>query len=282
MIPPLYALNGVEIPSVLGKGLFATEETLWNSDASVVGSPVEIPGQHGELLTDDLPVFGAAKLAITAHAYADADQAQIEHAVRVFTALVSQPRLTLSRTVGSNVTSARVRLESLVRGGKFRWGRAATLTAAFAVPQVFLRESPSLSLVSSWTSDIPLLHLDRLDGSSGPIGDALIRIRGPLTAVAVTDLLSATGISWSGVLASGDWLYLSPRLCRAWIAEDYEAWEPTGTDVSGGLDWPAAGRLQLWPQVTALDVPTRITVSAVGAGRAAGTTLAIRAGRCYL
>lgn len=268
-----WRINGIALPRVARVSSSRAPITTRRTN-------VEIPGRHGSL-PGGLPVLGESTVTITTNPGA-ASQAELESAVATIQALLTQPVVTLSRVAAGVEVSARAELVSITPGRHtpHAW---AELTAILAVPAPFFREPPSLSLVSSsWTADIPSLSLDRLAGSSGPIGDAIVRVGGPATSVAVTDLLSATGISWSGVLASGDWLYLSPRLCRAWIVDDYEAWEPTGTDVSGGLDWPAAGRLQLWPQVTALAVPTRITVSAVGAGRAAGTTLAIRAGRCYL
>ena len=91
------------------------------------------------------------------------------------------------------------------------------------------------------------LHLPILDGGSAPITDATVRFAGPFNGrVSVADARSGTGLSYQGNVPAGTFVFLNAGTLKAHTSTNKEAWD-TGTDVSGGLDYPPAGPLQITP-----------------------------------
>lgn len=274
-----WLLNGVDLDAATF-GLASA--TLWRPPISTRRTNIKIPGRHGTL-GNGLPEFEEPTFTVGL-ATDQADQATLERAVNNLVTLLTQPELTLTRLSGATTASTKAELVSADLDAGFLYGSRSTPTAVLALPEVVFRDISDVAVVPAWTVDHPCLPLPHLAGSSGPIGDAIVRVKGPLTSIDVVDLNSRTGISWSGTLEAGRWLYLAPDLLQAWDAAASEQWTPSGVDVSGGMDWPAAGALQLWPALTGpgLDGWSQVAVSVAGAGRSSATELAIRAGRCYL
>lgn len=105
--------------------------------------------------------------------------------------------------------------------------------------------------------------------SDAPIVDALVRVPASATSVSVTDPMTNTGVSWSGT-RSKPWLYLDASNLRAWESDSASAWSG-GTDKTNGIDYPANGPLQLWP-----DSNADYRVSAKTTGAASDATLLFR------
>lgn len=84
----------------------------------------------------------------------------------------------------------------------------------------------------------------KLAGMSGvlPVRDAVVRARGPLSRLVLLDVLTGTGISWTGRLAEGEELLVD---CGALTATKPIA--DGEVDATEGLDFPPAGRLALTP-----------------------------------
>lgn len=276
----MYTINGVALSAVLGDTYLA-EETMWRPDVSAVRSPVVVPGRHGAIEAG-LPVFAEPKLkiAITAR---PGTEASLEAAAGRLTALFAAPTLTVTRTHGGVAASTPARLESIAHSG-FLWGARSTLTVTLGLPEVFFADTAGVSIhqITSWTGTTAGANISHLEGSTAPIGDAMVRIKGPAKDVTVRDDASGTGVDWTGTLAAGTYLYLSPRLARAWTSATDSVWTPDGTDVTSGLSWPAAGVLQLWPTTSSLSGVTKVAFSAAASNRTTASAVAIRASRRYL
>lgn len=151
----------------------------------------------------------------------------------------------------------------------------------FAIPGTFFRAAAWTSADLAFAADLTMAELSGLSGSTAPIGDATIRVTGPATSVTVTDPTTGAGITWSGSLAAGQYLFMRPRPLSARISSLSSEWTSGGTDVSTGLDFPAAGRLQLWPVVQSATV-RKVLINATGDGRTTATKLAVQAQGAYL
>lgn len=117
-------------------------------------------------------------------------------------------------------------------------------------------DSPSV-LVSLSDGGLP-------DGMFGdaPITDPIIRLPKGVTSVTVTDPVSGTGVTWAGNADAIRYTYLDPANARAWQTLQDAHWTADGMiDVTGGLDYPAAGMLQCWPDPVsgAYRLTTRLT-----------------------
>lgn len=82
--------------------------------------------------------------------------------------------------------------------------------------------------------------------STVPIADPLLLLKGPATALTVTDNTSATTVFWgdgSSTVSSAQWLLIDPRYMRARI-QTSESWSlTTGTNVTGALEFRGNGPL---------------------------------------
>ena len=119
-------------------------------------------------------------------------------------------------------------------------------------------DSPSLlaDFVTMWLGEAnasPSLLIPLADGipdgmfGDAPITDAIIRCPKGVTSVSVSDPVTGTGVTWQGTANSSAYTFLDAGNARAWQAASDSQWSPAGTDVTGGLDYPAAGMLQCWP-----------------------------------
>ena len=254
---------------------------MWRPDVAAVRSPVVAPGRHGSIEAG-LPVFGEPKLkiAITARS---GTEASLEVAAGRLSALFTAPTLEVTRTHGATVASVSARLESIAYSG-FLWGRRSTMTVTLALPGVFFTDVAGASIhqIAPWAGTTAGVDIPHLGNSTAPISDAMVRVKGPAKDVTVRDDASGTGIDWMGTVAAGTYLYLSPRLARAWTAATDTVWEPGGTDATSGLSWPAPGVLQLWPTVASLSTRTTVAFTASASSRTTSSAIAIRASKMYL
>lgn len=275
--------NGVSLPKVARVSTF-------RPPVSTRRTPVEIAGRHG-VITTGLPTFGEPAVTIIIESTAGS-QAQVEAAVAQVQALLAQPTITLTRIAGGIEASASADLVSIAPGRHtpHMW---AELTAVLAIPGVFFRAAAATGTPLGFSADLADVALPHLQGSSGPIPDAVARLKGPHSGtVTVTDSATGTGlIQASAALTAAQYLYMDAARLRSWISSSAGQWTPGGTDVSQNLDYPAAGILQLWPRVEpAVGDPSielasapMVRLNAVGgSGRTADTTLAVRAARSYL
>lgn len=274
-----YTLNGVDLDEALGDG-FLSDVTVWRSEITTRRNPVILPGEHGSV-NPALPVYEEATVKIGIRVLEDT-QTALEERTNHLRALFTQPTMTLGRKSGTAIdTTAKVELVSLGHED-YLVGRTDRIITVLALPKVFFRESPVVSADIAFASNLTNTEIPELSGSSGAIVDSIIRITGPATSVSVTDPGTGTGLSWAGTLAAGQFLFMRarPLMCR--ISSNADDWLAGGTNVIGQIDYPANGRLQLWPVVSSPTV-RKVLVNGTGGGRVSGQTkLAVRAGRSFL
>lgn len=183
----------------------------------------------------------------------------------------------LTKTVDGVSRTAVVRLGSLT-APEYSPDASARITAVLRLPKVYWRGP---------TGDYSRVHpplggvnrVTTLDGSSGPVDDALILITGPITNPRVTDLNSGEWVQANFAVAAGEKLLIN---CATWQARRGTAvtYAGGGSIVSQALS-ASKGRaalLRLTPAMTAGNpLDTRVTVSLTGTGDNADTTLGIRA-----
>lgn len=166
-----------------------------------------------------------------------------------------------------------------------------SLSAPEYAPDATAKVTATLRLVKSYwrgpSGDYSRLHpplggvnrVTTLDGSSGPVDDALILITGPIANPRVTDLASGEWVQANFTVAAGEKLLIN---CATWQARrgTTVTYAGGGSIVSQTLS-ASKGRaalLRLTPAMTAGDpLDTRVTVSLTGTGDNADTTLGIRA-----
>lgn len=117
----------------------------------------------------------------------------------------------------------------------------------------------SPSLLFPLSSGIP-------DGMFGdaPVNDPIIRLPKGVSSASVTDPTSNTGVVWQGAANANAYTYVDVGNCLAWQSTADHQWTQSGTDVTGGLDYPAGGLLQCWPNP--LDNGYRLTSKITGSG----------------
>lgn len=287
----MWSINGVSLTELLGP-LFIVRGTTWRPDHSTVRSPVSIGGRHGTI-GSGLPVLGEPKVLLQVHAHAQASQSDLQAAVDKALALWVAPAHILGRRMaGGSEVFAAAEPESISHDG-FVTGRADTMTLGFAIPGVSFRAPADAGTPLAFSANLTNALLPHLQGSSAPITDAVVRLKGPHTgAVSITDAATGTGLSQSPVsLSSSQYLYMDAGRLRSWFSANASAWAGGGTDASANLDYPGPGPLQLWPVVEpavgdasfAAASEPRVRISATGGtGRTGDTTLAVYAGRSFL
>lgn len=99
-----------------------------------------------------------------------------------------------------------------------------------------------------------------------PIPDMVFRLPVNVTYASVTDPLSGTGVSWQGS-ASSSYTYVDAGSLTAWRSTSDSAW--TGGTTVKGVDYPARGPLQAFPQ---MDGSYTLSAEIVGADSGATIT----------
>lgn len=259
-----YQLNGVPLDTawchvLLGSNVVAA--------ISSVEDVLEVSGRHGAIPSGVPPVYKSRSLTIQLAAHGR-DQWWVQ--VQRVLMLATQPRLTLSRTVGDVVQQADVSLRSLSADSEVV-GRYSKFTLVFDLPTVFWRGAeresswidagesvllpkPGESLLRTWWTGEPnnspsILHILRCRQAGGlstaPLTDIILRLPKGVTQATVTDVASGTGISWQGAASTSQYTYVSAETLDAWRATAADAWEG-GTPVAG-VDYPPAGILAAHP-----------------------------------
>lgn len=250
---------------------------------SVRRSSLDLPGRHGTTPGAGAVVFDDGKLALTWELTADTFDAVEAERLGLMAMLGAPGDLIVTRRVGAVDQTAAHRLVSISDTDADSGTSMVTVTAVLSAPGVFWRgveatSDPIAATAGTIAAEVPILA-----GCTAPVGDAVVRTTGPATGVTVRDLATGTGLSWVGTLALGAYVFMDAASLRAWTTTDPDAWAPSGTDVTSGLDYPTDGPLQLWPVMTGTD-PTdrRVSVALGGSGRGATTAVTFRARPAYL
>lgn len=271
-----WSLSGVD-----PKRWTIVQGTFWRPPVSVHRSVVTVPGRHGSLPSRRPPVFEEPTVTLRLLA-SEFGGLPGEVAAQELRNVLASPEVALTRVVDGEEQSARVELVSI---GTEPSGpsQPPILDAVLAVPGVFFRGSV-VSGFASAVSNGSTVSVSHLAVGSGPVGDAVLRFRGPLTSVSVADEASGTGISWEGSLTEGQYLYLLPESLTARRSTSSSAWASGGSNVTGGVDYPPSGVLQLWPvMVDAAEPGVRdVRLRVEGAGFGQTSSLLVRGAPAYL
>lgn len=253
--------------------------SLWRPPVTVRRNVLTVPARSGTVPTGAPPVFDEPTM--TLELLCEGAMVNLEAAANELTGLLAMPGLTLGRYSGGLATSAPAELVS-ISPGEFVVDSGAFLTAALAIPSVFLRGATADTAPVVVTSP-STVTLATLAGSTAPITDAVLRLTGPATSVTAVDVVTGTGIAWTGVLTAGQYLFLDVRTLTGRISSSATDWSAGGTDVSGQLDYPGPGPLQAWPRMEGVNpADRRVKLTVTGAGFTGATALAVRAAPSYL
>lgn len=259
----MYLINGVPLD---GDNCVIEYGSDWLSPISPVVDVVTVPGVHGITVPPVPPVVGQRTLTLKIGCAGSRGWVETRRVLR----LLTMPRLTLTRRMPGQLMDrcASVVLTSLTADDT-TVGRYTRYTATLSMTSPFWRAAePTLIAIpddgvlvdtsavpgpyTMWLGEpnnsVSVLAPDGYpDGymSDAPIDDMIIRVPKGVDAMTLTDPTSGTGISWSGTATSG-YLYVDPQHLRAWTTGGATAWGD-GADVTAGLDYPASGPLQIWP-----------------------------------
>lgn len=249
------------------------------SDVGTRQAQVVIPGMHG-VIVDPLQEYEA--FTVTLEFFLKGAMVSLVAAEHELKRALYAPGLVLSLDAGGLITSAPAKCLGLSQG-EFVAEAVAKFTAQIMVPGAFLR-GPSTDIGPTVVTSGASVDLPALAAGSGPVADAVLRVRGPFSVVAVADDASGTGSSWSGTaLLSTDYLFVDLATMTARRSTSSSAWTTGGTDVSGGLSRQALGSLQLQPTPSVGDVAVpECSVTVTGTGFGATTALTVRAQPAYL
>lgn len=256
--------------------------SLWRPPVSVRANLLTLPGTHGTVNLG-LPVFDEPQ--INFDLLLKGKQAELEAAQLELVGLFTQPGLLVSRVAGGKQVSADARLVSITPGEMVA-DTYAKFQVTVALPGVFLRGAVATSTPAAVTNNMTY-RVDILDGSTAPVGDGLIRVKGPITAIQITDKGSGTGLSWSGSnpVPAGTYLFLNARTWRAWTSTNANAWGLGGTNVTAGLDYPKPGILQMWPTTTVTDNTPGVKtaqLTVTGSGTTSATEICVQTQPAWL
>lgn len=258
----MYLINGVPLD---GGNCVIEQGSDWLSPISPVVDVVTVPGVHGIMVPPMPPVVGQRTLTLKIGCAGTDGWAQTRRLLR----LLTMPRLRLTRRIPDCPDRcADVVLTSLTADDT-TVERYTRYTATLSMTSPFWRAAePTLSAVpdggvlmnaaahpgpfTMWLGE-PNNSVSVLDtggcadgyASDAPVDDMIIRVPKGVDSMTLTDPTSGTGVSWSGTATSG-YLYVDPQRLRAWTAGGTGAWSG-GADVTAGLDYMAAGPLQIWP-----------------------------------
>ena len=278
-----WRINGIDLPPI-------ARVSSPRASVSTRRSPIDIPGRHG-VVDQGLPQFAETLITLTIETTAGS-QATVEAAIAKLNALLSGPSIVITRVAGGFSASGPARLVS-ISPGRHAPSVWQEMTAVLAIPAGMLSEPPSAGTPLAFSANLTNALLPHLQGSSAPITDAIVRLKGPHTgAFSITDVATGTGLSQSPVsLSDSQYLYMDAGRLRSWFSANASAWAGGGTDASATLDYPGPGPLQLWPVVEpavgdasfAAASEPRVRISATGgSGRTGDTSLAVYAGRSFL
>lgn len=148
--------------------------------------------------------------------------------------------LTLSRVRGAIEETAEAQLVSGNTPDFSCTANRADVTLIFNLPSGGWRGTQTDVNFLNGSSNV----LPNALASTIPIADALLLLKGPATALTVTDNNSGTAIFFSGTsVTSAQWLLVDPRYMRARL-QTSATWDFTfGTNVTGGLEFRGNGPL---------------------------------------
>lgn len=114
-----------------------------------------------------------------------------------------------------------------------------------------------------------------LPGMSAPVSDALIRVKGSISSLRVTDS-GGSWFSYTGTVPADRWLMVVPEQNLARLQSVEGSWDDYDSDVSGNLDfWGPRGVFEITPHFTT-DPSARSGVLTVTSTARSGASIQVR------
>lgn len=156
------------------------------------------------------------------------------------------------------------------------------LPVLFRVPSGFWRDLATTDSTLPVTGTAATSALSGLAGSTGPVGDALVRFTGPFTTATVTDPLSGDSLTVNGPIAAGEFVVVDTA---NWVARKHTS---ASWSLTAGSNWITnvvsnrgqGPMLTLNPDFSTGIGRVQLIVSGVSPGAAAVAT--VRAKRSFL
>ena len=161
--------------------------------------------------------------------------------------------------------------------------RRARVQLVLTLPGVYWRDP----ITRTWSAPLTGTRgVTTLAGSTAPITDAVVRVKGPATSPSVTDVATGLTVAYTGTLTGSQWLLIDCGSMRA-ARVTSDTWDlAAGTDVTGSVDSTGPRSSSSWLRLTsamaAADPFSRtVMVTGAGSGTDGTTRLEIRARRAY-
>jgi hypothetical protein len=121
-----------------------------------------------------------------------------------------------------------------------------------------------------------------LSGGSAPVQDAIVRVRGGVGGLQVTDAASGSWFAYGDTIAAGSYLRFDSQTGRAWVTTT-DTWTG-GTEVSGAIDYDGPNqRFELTPTFSGVNAHQRAASLLVSTGtRTSTAAIQVRARRAYV
>lgn len=261
----MYSINQIPLDNP-GKGWVFAGESKPLADLTVARQGLTRQGRHGVLRVPG-EVLEAPTIALAVWT----PRAQLETLEALLWAAES---LTLTQ---APVRELAVECMSAIPEGYGPADRDVRVTATLRLPEVAWRGPVTVSPPVALTG--PSVSVDVLSGISTEVQDAIVRVKGPVQGVRVTDAATGSWIAYPEVSAD-QWLRVDGP--RAWITTA-DTWSG-GVEVSGLLTRNGPRRIfEVGPVIDGSDPGVRtgrLVVSSVSRG--AGAAVQVRARTAHL
>lgn len=247
-------------------GFYLLEGSSYASEISPRRVNLEVPGVHGEIPQWNDPL--SSTNVVFNVRVREANPESLRQKWQYLRALMrtgNNNPVTVRRLESGQVLSAQMQLLSMSEPDFY--------CAAGMVTTTIMLHNPSgrWSAINTTEQELAIPGTDQIltaaAASSGPITDALVRVRGPVSSITMRDNTNDTGFQWqlSPTISSGQYLLVDCGSFTAW-RNTSDDWEQRGSDVSSGLRTTGNGMLSLvsLPSFVVGNNSSSVTVSAAG------------------
>lgn len=247
-------------------GFYLLEGSSYASEISPRRVNLEVPGVHGEIPQWNDPL--SSTNVVFNVRVREANPESLRQKWQYLRALMrtgNNNPVTVRRLESGQVLSAQMQLLSMSEPDFY--------CAAGMVTTTIMLHNPSgrWSAINTTEQELAIPGTDQIltaaAASSGPITDALVRVRGPVSSITMRDNTNDTGFQWqlSPTISSGQYLLVDCGSFTAW-RNTTDDWEQRGSDVSSGLRTIGNGMLSLvsLPSFVVGNNSSSVTVSAAG------------------
>jgi len=150
----------------------------------------------------------------------------------------------------------------------------------YRLPGVFWRDTTETTS-SAVTLSAASVDVDVMPDLSAPVQDALVRVKGAVTGLRVTDESTGAWFDYSGTLTSSEYLRFDSATGRAWVTSS-DVWKG-GTEVSGAIDLDGPrGVFEIGPVRNPADPTDRTATLVVTTATRSSASVRVRGRRAYI